>query len=78
MPWRGISDNLPGVSLIETGLPHTRLTRPARVIIGIGGAITKVAAPALLHEIAHPRLRAVFGTIVRNSLFAHFVICSQN
>ena len=35
----------------------------ARVIVGIGGAITKVAAPALLHEIAHPRLRATFGTI---------------
>lgn len=36
---------------------------PARVIVGTGGAITKVAAPALLHEIAHPRLRATFGTL---------------
>ncbi|KAI9637786.1 general substrate transporter [Dioszegia hungarica] len=35
----------------------------ARVIIGTGGAITKVAAPALLQEIAHPRLRGTIGTL---------------
>jgi MFS family permease len=35
----------------------------ARVIVGIGGGITKVAAPALLHELAHPRLRATMGTL---------------
>lgn len=40
---------------------------PARVIVGIGGGITKVAAPALLHEIAHPRLRATFGTLVSDT-----------
>lgn len=33
----------------------------ARWIIGAGGGITKVCAPALLHEIAHPRLRATLG-----------------
>lgn len=33
----------------------------ARWIIGAGGGITKVAAPALLHEIAHPRIRAAAG-----------------
>lgn len=33
----------------------------ARWIIGAGGGLTKVAAPALLHEIAHPRLRATLG-----------------
>jgi MFS family permease len=36
---------------------------PARTIVGVGGGITKVAAPALLHEIAHPRLRATMGTL---------------
>ncbi|RSH90472.1 hypothetical protein EHS25_001077 [Saitozyma podzolica] len=34
-----------------------------RVILGSGGAITKVGAPALLHEIAHPRLRPVLGAV---------------
>lgn len=34
-----------------------------RVILGSGGAITKVGAPALLHEIAHPRLRGTLGGI---------------
>lgn len=33
----------------------------SRWIIGAGGGITKVCAPALLHEIAHPRLRANLG-----------------
>lgn len=33
----------------------------ARWIIGAGGGISKVAAPAWLHEIAHPRLRASAG-----------------
>ena len=32
-----------------------------RVLLGTGGAITKVGAPALLHEIAHPRLRGIIG-----------------
>ncbi len=33
----------------------------SRWIIGAGGGVTKVCAPALLHEIAHPRLRATLG-----------------
>jgi hypothetical protein len=33
------------------------------VILGIGGTITKVAAPALLQEIAHPRLRSVLASL---------------
>ncbi|EKC97194.1 hexose transporter [Trichosporon asahii var. asahii CBS 8904] len=33
----------------------------SRWIIGAGGGITKVCAPALLHEISHPRLRAQAG-----------------
>lgn len=32
-----------------------------RILLGSGGAITKVGAPALLHEIAHPRLRGIIG-----------------
>jgi hypothetical protein len=53
----------------------------ARVIVGIGGGITKVAAPALLHELAHPRLRATMGTMYYG--FYHFggavsgVMCSM-
>ncbi|RSH88913.1 hypothetical protein EHS25_002575 [Saitozyma podzolica] len=35
----------------------------ARAIIGAGGSITKVAAPALLQEAAHPRLRSPMGTM---------------
>ncbi|BEJ12731.1 hypothetical protein CspHIS471_0211910 [Cutaneotrichosporon sp. HIS471] len=33
-----------------------------RVLLGAGGAITKVVAPALLQEIAHPRLRPVLAS----------------
>lgn len=33
-----------------------------RVLIGAGGAMTKVVAPALLQEIAHPRLRSVLAS----------------
>lgn len=32
-----------------------------RVLLGSGGSITKVGAPALLQEIAHPRLRPITG-----------------
>ncbi|ETS76806.1 hypothetical protein PFICI_12193 [Pestalotiopsis fici W106-1] len=35
----------------------------SRVILGTGGAITKVAAPALLQETAHPRLRPAMGNM---------------
>lgn len=40
-----------------------QLTDRGRVILGIGGTITKVAAPALLQEIAHPRLRSVLACL---------------
>ncbi|KAJ9156586.1 Hexose transporter protein [Pleurostoma richardsiae] len=33
----------------------------ARIVMGAGGGMTKVAAPALLHESAHPRLRPPMG-----------------
>jgi hypothetical protein len=35
----------------------------ARLIVGAGGTITKIAAPALTQELAHPRLRSVLGTM---------------
>lgn len=35
----------------------------SRVMIGSGGAIAKVAAPALLVEMSHPRLRPALGGI---------------
>lgn len=37
------------------------LTVLARVVAGAGGTVSKVGAPALLHETAHPRLRAQLG-----------------
>lgn len=61
MVWLRILDNSLGVGSL--GYDLEGILTAARVIVGIGGAITKVAAPALLHEIAHPRLRATFGTI---------------
>lgn len=33
-----------------------------RVVLGAGGAISKIVAPCLLQEIAHPRLRSVVGS----------------
>jgi hypothetical protein len=66
------------VPLIKSG----RNSYTARVIVGIGGGITKVAAPALLHELAHPRLRATMGTMYYG--FYHFggavsgVMCSMS
>lgn len=38
------------------------LTIPGRVIIGSGVGIVKVAAPILIQEIAHPRLRPILGS----------------
>ncbi|GFZ47588.1 hypothetical protein JCM24511_05332 [Saitozyma sp. JCM 24511] len=35
----------------------------ARVLVGAGGSMTKVAAPILLQESAHPRLRSPMGTM---------------
>lgn len=35
----------------------------ARALLGLGGTFTKIGAPALLHEIAHPRLRPIVGTM---------------
>ena len=53
----------------------------SRVIIGSGGAIAKVSAPALLVEIAHPRLRPVLGGIYfglyYSGSFMSAVMCSE-
>jgi MFS family permease len=53
----------------------------SRVIIGSGGAIAKVSAPALLVEIAHPRLRPVLGGIYYglfySGSFMSAVMCSK-
>lgn len=37
--------------------------------MGIGGALTKTSAPALLQETAHPRIRSVMGTMYYGSFF---------
>ena len=53
----------------------------SRVIIGSGGAIAKVSAPALLVEIAHPRLRPVLGGIYfglyYSGSFMSAIMCSE-
>jgi len=54
----------------------------SRVVIGSGGAIAKVSAPALLVEIAHPRLRPVLGGIYfglyYSGSFLSAVMCSES
>lgn len=47
--------------VVEELTPEITAVIGARWIIGAGGGITKVCAPALLHEVAHPRLRAQLG-----------------
>ncbi|KFY63325.1 hypothetical protein V497_02046 [Pseudogymnoascus sp. VKM F-4516 (FW-969)] len=41
----------------------------SRVVMGIGGALAKTSAPALLQETAHPRLRSVMGSMYYGSFF---------
>ena len=41
----------------------------ARVICGIGGGFGKTASPALLQELAHPRLRAILGCLFYPTYF---------
>ncbi|KAF9266952.1 general substrate transporter [Marasmius fiardii PR-910] len=47
-----------------------------RVIMGSGGGIVKVAAPALLQEIAHPRLRPVLGAMYYGFFFTGSITSS--
>ncbi|RTE77656.1 hypothetical protein BHE90_007881 [Fusarium euwallaceae] len=50
------------VGAIWNGLaPDLEHFMVSRVILGIGGSITKVGAPALLQESAHPRIRSEMG-----------------
>lgn len=53
----------------------------SRVIIGSGGAIAKVAAPALLVEMAHPRLRPTLGGIYYGMFYSGSLVsgamCSE-
>jgi MFS family permease len=74
------------VILLIGGLWNAFATSPgqfigSRVIIGSGGAIAKVSAPALLVEIAHPRLRPVLGGIYYglfySGSFMSAVMCSK-
>lgn len=46
----------------------------ARAIIGAGGAIAKVAAPTMLQEIAHPRLRSSLSTLYYCYIFAGSIL----
>lgn len=54
----------------------------SRVIIGSGGAIAKVSAPALLVEIAHPRLRPTLGGVYfglyYSGSFMSAVLCRES
>lgn len=49
--------------------------------MGIGGALAKTSAPALLQETAHPRLRSVVGSMYYGSFFlgsfASGIFCSM-
>jgi hypothetical protein len=84
--WRSLEWHVPESSplyrLYVVIVEGCECSRAARVIVGIGGGITKVAAPALLHELAHPRLRATMGTMYYG--FYHFggavsgVMCSTS
>ncbi|KAL0576861.1 hypothetical protein V5O48_005126 [Marasmius crinis-equi] len=48
----------------------------SRTIIGTGGAMVKVAAPALLQELAHPRLRSVLGAMYYGFFFTGSITSS--
>ena len=50
------------------------LIMAARAIIGAGGAIAKVAAPTMLQEIAHPRLRSSLSTLYYCYIFAGSIL----
>ncbi|GFZ51206.1 LOW QUALITY PROTEIN: hypothetical protein JCM24511_08964 [Saitozyma sp. JCM 24511] len=64
--WNGLctsSGQFIGVGLNGLLDPVRVLIWSARLIVGAGGTITKIAAPALTQELAHPRLRSVLGTM---------------
>ncbi|KAL0066154.1 hypothetical protein AAF712_006778 [Marasmius tenuissimus] len=71
-----------GVVLLIAGAIVNALSRNvnefigSRVIIGTGGAIVKVAAPALLQELAHPRLRSVLGAMYYGFFFTGSITSS--
>lgn len=65
--WNGLAKDTLHFMLCEY-IPVRRgfwpnLTRLARVIMGIGGSFAKTAAPILLQETAHPKLRATMGSM---------------
>ncbi|KAL2129612.1 hypothetical protein VTI74DRAFT_7527 [Chaetomium olivicolor] len=49
-------------SLINALAVNPEMWVVGRVIMGAGGGVAKVAAPALIQEIAHPRLRPMLGS----------------
>lgn len=59
----------------------TRSFPLGRAIIGAGIGITKVAAPVLIQEIAHPRLRPILGSCYQTFAYigaavAAFITCT--
>ena len=60
-PSRMNADDVQAGSLLNTFARNTGEYIGGRVIMGTGGAIVKVAAPALNQELAHPRLRPTLG-----------------
>lgn len=53
-----------------------------RAIMGAGVGIVKVAAPVLIQEIAHPRLRSILGSCYQTFayigiFFAAFMTCED-
>ncbi|RSL94636.1 hypothetical protein CEP52_012514 [Fusarium oligoseptatum] len=70
------------VGAIWNGLaPDIEHFMVSRVILGIGGSITKVGAPALLQESAHPRIRSEMGHMYYSFYYVgslvSAIMCSQ-
>ncbi|OWZ55894.1 hexose transporter protein [Cryptococcus neoformans 125.91] len=59
-------------SLINTFATSIGMWCGGRAVIGCGVGIVKVAAPVLIQEIAHPRIRAILGSCYQT--FAYFGI----
>ncbi|KAL0581023.1 hypothetical protein V5O48_001017 [Marasmius crinis-equi] len=71
-----------GVVLIIAGAIANALSKSvdqfigSRTVIGVGGAMVKVAAPALVQELAHPRLRSVLGAMYYGFYFTGSILSS--
>lgn len=56
------------LSLLLLPCPSVYQTPLGRATIGVGIGMSKVAAPVLIQEIAHPRLRPILGSCYQSKL----------